>query len=53
MNAAHTGLKITEAAFGEVAKTIQFILEDNGVEPDDVSQIMTLLGSLKDDVVEV
>ena len=30
MNAAHTGLKITEAAFTEVAKTIQFILEDNG-----------------------
>ena len=53
MNAAHTGLKITEAAFNEVAKTIQFILEDNGVEADDITHIMGLLGSLKDDVVEV
>ena len=52
MNAAHAGLKITEAAFTEVAKTIQFILEDNGVEPEDVSQIMALLGGLKDDVVQ-
>ena len=52
MNAAHTGLKITEAAFFEVANTIQFILEDNGVEEDDITHIMGLLGSLKDDVVE-
>ena len=52
MNAAHTGLKITEAALTEFAKTIQFILEDNGVEAEDVSQIMALLGGLKDDVVQ-
>ena len=53
MNAAHTGLKISEAAFTEVANTIQFILEDNGVEAEDVNHIMSLLGGLKDDVVEV
>ena len=52
MNAAHTGLKISEDAFGEVAQTVQFILDDNGVEDDDIATIMSLLGSLKDDVVE-
>lgn len=52
MNAAHTGLKISEAAFGKVAETVQFLLEDNGVEDEDVAHIMSMLGGLKDDVVE-
>lgn len=52
MNAAHTGMKISEEAFGEVANTVQFILDDNGVEDDDISAIIGLLASLKDDIVE-
>lgn len=52
MSAAHTGLKISEAAFVEVAKTVQFVLEDNGVEDDDVSTIMSILAGLKGDIVE-
>ena len=51
MNAAHTGLQISEEAFVEVAKTAQMVLEDNGVEDDDVAHIMAILASLKDDIV--
>ena len=52
MNAAHTGLKITEEAFNTVAQTAQDVLEDNGVEEDDVVHIIGLLASLKNDVVQ-
>ncbi|MGC6517333.1 MAG: group I truncated hemoglobin [Candidatus Puniceispirillaceae bacterium] len=52
MNAAHTGLKISEQAFNEVAKTVQFVLEDNGVEDEDVTSIIAILASLKGDIVE-
>ena len=52
MSAAHTGLKISEPAFVEVAKTVQFVLEDNGVEDEDVSHILSILASLKGDIVE-
>lgn len=52
MNAAHTGMKISEEAFFEVANTVKNILEDNGVEDDDVASIIALLASLKDDIVE-
>ncbi|MCE2517484.1 MAG: group 1 truncated hemoglobin [Alphaproteobacteria bacterium] len=51
MNAAHTGLQVTEAAFNKVAGTVQELLEDNGVEEEDVDHIVGLLGSLKDDIV--
>ena len=52
MNAAHTGLKISEQAFVEVAKTVQFVLEDNHVETDDINTILGILSSLKGDTVE-
>lgn len=52
MGAAHTGLRISEEAFNTVAQTVHDVLDDNGVETDDISHIMSLLGSLKDDVVE-
>ena len=52
MNAAHTGLKISEQAFVEVAKTVQFVLEDNHVETDDINTILGILSSLKGDIVE-
>lgn len=50
MNAAHTGMKISEEAFNKVAETVEFLLDDNGVEPEDIAHIMSLLASLKDDV---
>ena len=49
---AHTGLKISESAFFEVANTVKEILEDNGVEDEDVSTIISLLAGLKEDIVE-
>ena len=49
---AHTGLKISEIAFFEVANTVKDILEDNGVEDEDVSTIISLLAGLKEDIVE-
>ena len=52
MNAAHTGLKITEEAFFEVANTVQVILDESGVESEDIDHIISLLASLKDDIVE-
>jgi len=52
MSAAHTGLKISEEAFVEVAKTVQMVMEDNGVEDEDVAHIMSILASLKGDIVE-
>ena len=52
MSAAHTGLKISEEAFIEVAKTVQMVMEDNGVEDEDVTHIMGILASLKGDIVE-
>ena len=52
MSAAHTGLRITEEAFNTVAQTAQNVLEDTGVEDDDVAHIVGLLASLKDDVVQ-
>ena len=52
MNVAHTGLKISEEAFDEVAKTVQFVLEDNGVEDEDVTHIIGILASLKGDIVD-
>lgn len=52
MNAAHTGLKISQQAFVEVAKTVQMVLEDNGVEEEDVASIMAILASLEGDIVD-
>ena len=52
MSAAHTGMRISEAAFFEVAGTVKEILEDNGVEDEDVGTIIGMLASLKDDIVE-
>ena len=52
MTAAHTGMKISEQAFFEVANTVKDILEDNGVEDDDVAHIISILAGLKDDIVE-
>lgn len=52
ISVAHTGMKISETAFFAVAQTVQDILEDNGVEDEDVASIIALLAGLKDDIVE-
>ena len=52
MTAAHTGLKISSPAFDEVAKTVQMVLEDNQVEEEDITHIIGMLASFKDDIVE-
>ena len=52
MSAAHTGMKISDVAFGEVAGTVKGILVDNGVDDEDVDTIIAMLASLKDDIVE-
>jgi hypothetical protein len=51
MNAAHQKLTITEEAFNEVARTLNEVLEDNGIDAADIGAIMDLAGSLKDEVV--
>lgn len=51
MGAAHSRLKITEEAFNEVGRMLSDVLEDNGVSGDDLSAIMELAGSLKDEIV--
>ena len=52
MSAAHTGMKISEQAFLEVASTVKDVLEDNGVEDDDVAIIIDMLASLKEDIID-
>ena len=52
MTAAHTGLKISAPAFDEVAKTVQMVLEDNQVEGEDITHIIGILASFKEDIVE-
>ena len=51
MNAAHQKLTITEEAFNEVARTLNEVLEDNGIDAADIGAIMDLAGSIKDEVV--
>ena len=48
---AHKNLKISEKAFDEVAKILEEVLDDNDVESGDISQIMNVVGSLKNDIV--
>ena len=48
---AHANLGITEAAFTEVAAILQDVLEDNGIEDEDLSAIMGIVGSVKDQIV--
>lgn len=49
--AAHARLKISEAAFAEVASILQEVLEDHNMEDDDVAKVMAIVGSVKDQIV--
>jgi truncated hemoglobin YjbI len=44
-------LDITEEDFSEVVELLTESLEDSGVEPDDITAIMLLVVSLKDQIV--
>jgi hemoglobin len=48
---AHANMGITEEAFTEVAEILQDVLEDNGIEDEDLSTIMGIVGSVKDQIV--
>ena len=52
MHAAHAEHQITLPAFAEVADILQGVLEDAGVEPDDVATIMGLVASFEKDIVQ-
>lgn len=48
---AHAFLNVTESAFIEVADILQEVLEDSGVEDEDVVTIMGIIGSFKSQIV--
>lgn len=49
---AHQFLNITEAAFNEVAAILSDILEDGGVNEEDLNIIMNTVASVKKDIVK-
>lgn len=51
MASAHEGLAITGEQFERVGGHLQKAMEGLGVEPEDVSTIMGIVASLKDDIV--
>jgi len=52
LKGAHRGTGITHAAFDEVASILIEVLEDAGVEGDDVATIGGVLESVRNDVVD-
>jgi hemoglobin len=52
MKEAHKGMGITDAQFDAFAQDVRKALETNGVKPPDVIAVMTLLGGMRNDVVE-
>ncbi len=51
MREAHSKLEITDEAFGEIARILTETLEEGGVEAEDVETILSVVGSLRDDIV--
>ena len=49
--AAHKNLKITAAAFGEVAELLQETLEDANVSDEDVKAIIGIVATTQNDIV--
>lgn len=49
---SHKGLSITNAHFDEVADILQDVLEDAGVEAEDVTAIMGVISSTRSAIVE-
>ena len=50
---AHSGRRIPESVFNEVAGILQNVIEQNGVEPDDVTTIIGIVASHKNSIVEM
>src|SRR5439155_1035428 len=48
----HKGMGITDAEFDAAAGHLQKALEKNGVKPDDVKAIMSVVGTTRKDIVE-
>ncbi len=48
---SHAHLKITSAAFDEVASLLQETLEDVGMAAPDIEKLMTIVGSTRGDIV--
>lgn len=49
---SHRGLKITNADFDEVAEILQDVLEDVGMEEEDVITVMGIVASTRSAIVE-
>lgn len=49
---SHRGLKITNADFDEVAEILQDVLEDVGMEEEDVTTVMGIVASTRPMIVE-
>lgn len=52
MQVAHAEHQISMPAFAEVADILQGVLEDAGVEPDDVRSIMGVVAGFEKDIVQ-
>ena len=50
---AHSGRRIPEAVFNEVAGILQSVLEHNGVEAQDVAAIIAIVAGHKSSIVEL
>jgi hemoglobin len=48
---SHAHLKISNAAFDEVAELLQETLEEVGMSAEDVGKMMTIVGSTRGDIV--
>jgi hemoglobin len=53
LSVAHKDLNITQVAFDEVAEILQDVLENAGMEADDVATVMSVIGQTMDDIVTI
>ena len=51
LGVAHARLKVTGAAFAEVAEILQETLEDAGMSAEDVASVMAVVAGARDSVV--
>ena len=48
----HSRLNVTDEAFGEVAELLEEVLEDFGVEDEDIETLMGIVGGSKSQIVQ-
>ena len=51
LQVSHKHLKITHQHFDEVAEILQCVLEDAGMSDEDVTTVMSIVGSTRNDIV--